>query len=167
MCCLLLLTFVCISYWACRLVIFINLAFLLVLPLWAMPGVGLKTPTELYVCVEWFAVYLTINRQLSRRRHLRLSDRQCAVVFTLFARSFHSTRRRKVCHVVVALCARYQRCCSEFFAFFELTDKGTSFLGPITLAVMKETTGEVSCFIEQSQSTSLLIGARSRFDGAC
>jgi MFS-type transporter involved in bile tolerance (Atg22 family) len=96
------------SYWVCKFILFINLAFAFMLPIWAMPGVGLTTK------VEFFIVGGIYGFQLG---------------------SLSSFSRVLLQHFTPAGCE------SEFFAFLELTGRGTSWLGPILLTVIGEKTG--------------------------
>ena len=84
------------SYWVNRLVIYINLAFISLLPIWGLPDVGLNSPAELFVA---------------------------AAIYSAQIGSIQAFSRSLLAHFTPVGSE------SEFFAFFELTDKGTSWLG--------------------------------------
>lgn len=96
------------SYWVCKVILFINLACAFLLPVWAMPGVGLTTKTEFFIAGGIYGFQLG---------------------------SLSSFSRVLLQHFTPAGCE------SEFFAFLELTGRGTSWLGPILLTVIGEKTG--------------------------
>jgi len=96
--------------WASKYILFVNFFFVMVLPIWAAPGLGgLNNQVEFYLAGALYGF-------------------QIGSVFA-YSRSIlqHMTP---------------EGCESEFFSFYELTDKGTSWLGPILLSVMGEATGQ-------------------------
>jgi hypothetical protein len=101
----------CCSYWVCRVIIFINLAFVSLMPLWGVPFIkGLNTATEFYIA---------------------------AAIFGFQTGSYQSFSRTLLSHLTPLGCE------SEFFSLYELTDKGSAWLGPVVLTVVREATGNL------------------------
>jgi hypothetical protein len=93
------------------LIIFINLAFVCLMPLWGIPNTGgLNTATEFYIA---------------------------AAIFGFQSGSYQSFSRTLLAHFTPLGCE------SEFFSLYELTDKGSAWLGPVVLTVVADTTGQL------------------------
>jgi hypothetical protein len=96
------------SYWVCKVIILINLAFVSVLPLWGTPGSGgLNTALELYIA---------------------------GGIFGFQAGAYQSFSRMLLSHFTPIGCE------SEFFSIYELTDKGSAWMGPLVLTLVFEKT---------------------------
>jgi hypothetical protein len=98
------------SYWVCKVIILINLAFVSILPLWGTPNSGgLNTGLELYIA---------------------------GAIFGFQAGSYQSFSRMLLSHFTPIGCE------SEFFSIYELTDKGSAWMGPLVLTLVFERTGD-------------------------
>jgi MFS-type transporter involved in bile tolerance (Atg22 family) len=98
------------TYWIFRHLKFANLAFLMLLPIWGLPGVGLTSAIEFFIAAAIYG-------------------------FQIGAIQSHS--RSLMSHFTPVGCE------GEFFGFYELTDKGTAWLGPLVLVIATEKIGEV------------------------
>jgi len=69
------------SYWVCRVIIFINLAFVCLMPLWGIPGVGLNTATEFYIAAAIFGFQTGAYQSFSRTLLSHLTPLGCESEF--------------------------------------------------------------------------------------
>ena len=93
-----------------QVVVFLNLAFISVLPVWGLPGLGLNSKEELFVA---------------------------GAIYGFQQGAIQSFSRSLLGHLTPPSCE------AEFFALFELTDKGTAWLGPLLLVFITEVTDNI------------------------
>jgi MFS-type transporter involved in bile tolerance (Atg22 family) len=98
------------NFWIFRTMKFVNLAFLSLLPIWALPGVGLNTKTQFFIA---------------------------AGIYGFQIGAIQSNSRMLMSHFTPVGCE------AEFFSFFELTDKGTAWCGPLVLTIANEQLNEM------------------------